>query len=72
MWYRTTDLWLPNEAIATVLRSYKITLVYEWLSNPRTSVFSISVIPKAADLNKRHMSRKSTEMCGKYTEKYFC
>jgi len=30
------------------------------------------MIRKAADLNKRHMSRKSTKMCGKYIEKSFC
>jgi len=48
LWFETKDpgntysleIWTEDEAIATVLRTWRITLVYEWLSNLRTSVFS--------------------------------
>jgi len=68
MWYLATDFWLPDEAIATVLQNSRITLVDEWLSKPRTSN---SMIRKAANLMKHHMSRKSSEMCGKHIGKFF-
>jgi len=34
------EIWTRGEAISIVLRTYLITLGYEWLSNPRISVFS--------------------------------
>ena len=48
LWFVTKDLgyaysleiWTEDEAIATVLCTYRITLVYDWLINPRTSDFS--------------------------------